>query len=101
MFCPKYKREKPNHILCNSICCVCESLVRSKRWLPSHILRIIKKENSIQELDDHSVVAIKSLKIYKQKCLCLLGIQENGSPWTWSYHWVVVVSFLLEVAIGC
>ena len=72
MFCPKYKRENPNHVLCSSICCVCESLVRFKRWLPSHILRIIKKENSIQELDDHSVVAIKSLKIHKQECLYLL-----------------------------
>jgi len=28
--------------------------------LPSHILRIIKKKNSIQELDNHSVAAIKA-----------------------------------------
>ena len=28
--------------------CVCESLVRSERWLPSHMLRIIKKEISLR-----------------------------------------------------
>ena len=28
--------------------------------MPSHILGIIKKENSIQELDDHSVATIKA-----------------------------------------
>ena len=42
--------------------------------MPSHILRIIKKENSIQELDDHSVAAIKSLNIQKQDCLYLLMV---------------------------
>ena len=58
MFFPKYKRENPSHVLDCFICCVCESLMRSERWLPSHMLRIIKKENSIQELDDHLVAVI-------------------------------------------
>ena len=40
--------------------------------MPSHILGIINKENSIQELDDHSVAALKSLKIHKRECLYLL-----------------------------
>ena len=32
---------------------------------------------------------------------CVAKAKERSSPWTWSYHVVVVVSFLLEVAIGC
>ena len=30
MFCLKYKRENPSHILGRSLCCVCESLGRSR-----------------------------------------------------------------------
>ena len=30
MFCLKYKRENPSHILCCSLCFVCESFVRSR-----------------------------------------------------------------------
>ena len=32
---------------------------------------------------------------------CVAKVKERSSSWTWSYHVVVVVSFLLEVAIGC
>ena len=32
---------------------------------------------------------------------CIAKAQERSSLWTRSYHMVVVVSFLLEVAIGC
>ena len=38
---------------------------------PLHKLRIIKRR-FIQELDDHSVAAVKSLKIHKWVCLYLL-----------------------------
>ena len=54
-----------------------------------------------QELGDRFSCCNKSLKIRKQVCLYLLWIQERSSLWTWSYHVVMVVSFLLEVAIGC
>ena len=48
-----------------------ESLVRFERWLTSHMLRIIKRR-FVQELNDHSVAALKSLKIRKWECLYLL-----------------------------
>ena len=38
---------------------------------PLHKLRIIKRR-FVQELDDHSVAALKSLKKYKRVCLYLL-----------------------------
>ena len=30
MFCPRYNRENPSHVLCCSLYCVCESFVRSR-----------------------------------------------------------------------
>ena len=53
------------------ICCMCESLVRSERWLPSHMLRIIKKEISLRAWWSFSCCN-KSLKIHKQEFLYLL-----------------------------
>ena len=100
MFCLKYKRENPSHIFSYSLCCVHESFVRP-RWLPSHILRVSKIQDYVKNLVIVSVVAFKSLKIHKRVYWCLLGIQERSSPWTRSCHVVVVVSFLLEVVIGC
>ena len=47
---------------------MCESLVRFVRSFPLHRFRIIKRR-FVQELDDHSVAALKSLKICKQECL--------------------------------
>ena len=41
------------------------------RSFPLHKLRVIKRR-FVQELDDHSVVALKSLKIHKRVCLYLL-----------------------------
>ena len=32
---------------------------------------------------------------------CVAKAKERSSPWTRSYHVVMVVSFLLEVAIEC
>ena len=45
--------------------------MRSVRSFPLHKLRIIKKR-FVQELDDHSIAALKSLKKHKQVCLYLL-----------------------------
>ena len=45
--------------------------MRSVRSFPLHKLRIIKRR-FVQELDDHSVVALKNLKKHKWVCLYLL-----------------------------
>ena len=37
---------------------------------------------------------------HKRGCLCFAKAKERSSPWAWSYHGVVIVSFLLKVAIG-
>ena len=47
--------------------------MRSVRSFPLYKLRVIKRR-FVQELDDHSVAALKSLKIHKRVCLYL---QEN------------------------
>ena len=101
MFCLKYKRENPNHVLEMLLMLCVLIFCEIKRYLPSHILGVSKIRDYVKNLVIDSVVAFKSLKIHKRVCLCLLGIQERSSPWTRSYHGVVVVSFLLAVAIGC
>ena len=45
--------------------------MRSVRSYPLHKLRIIKRR-FVQELDDHSVATLKSLKKHKRVCLYLL-----------------------------
>ena len=32
---------------------------------------------------------------------CIVKAKERSSPWTQSYHRIMVVNFLLEVAIEC
>ena len=44
-----------------SYCGLCKSLVRFMRSFPLHNLRIIKRR-FVQEIDDHSVVALKNFK---------------------------------------
>ena len=100
MFCLKYKRENPSHIFVLFICCVCESFVRSRGGC-LHTYLGFQDSRLCQELGDQFSCCNKSLKIDKRECLYLLGIQERSNPWTRSYHGVMVVSFLLEVVIGC
>ena len=50
--------------------------MRSVRSFPLHKLRVIKRR-FVQEHDDHSVVALKSLKIHKRVCLYLLENSRN------------------------
>ena len=100
IFCPRYKRENPSHVLSCFLCCVCEFFVRSRDGC-LHTYLGLSRTRLCQELDDRFSCYFKSLKIYKQECLCLLEIQERSSPWTQSCCVVVVVSFLLKVAIGC
>ena len=45
--------------------------MRFVRSFPLHKLRIIKRK-FVQELDDHSLAALKNLKKHKQVCLYLL-----------------------------
>ena len=45
--------------------------MRFVRSFPLHKLRVIKRR-FIQELDDHLITALKSLKIHKRMCLYLL-----------------------------
>ena len=45
--------------------------MRSVRSFPLHNLRVIKWR-FVQELDDHSVAALKNLKKHKRMCLYLL-----------------------------
>ena len=100
MFYPRYKRENPSYVLGCSLCCVCEFFVRSRGGC-LHTYLGLSRTRLCQELDDPFNCRFKSLKIHKRECLYLLGIQKRSSPWTWSCHVVVVVSFLLEVAIRC
>ena len=72
MFCLRYKRENPSHIFDCPLCCVCESFVRSKKWLPSHILRVSKIQDYVKNLVIVSVAALKNLKKHKRVCLYLL-----------------------------
>ena len=58
------------------------------RSFPLHKLRIIKRR-FVQELDDHSIAALKNLKKHKRVCLYLL---ENPRK----KEFVV-----LELACGC
>ena len=50
---------------------MCKSLVRSVRSFSLHKLKVIKRR-FVQELDDHSVATLKSLKKHKWVCLYLL-----------------------------
>ena len=63
-----------------------DKLFRSRLTQSNHIMKVMWK-----------------YKEYTNKCeyLWLQWIKERSSPWTWSCHVVVVVSFLLEVAIQC
>ena len=83
-----------------SLCCVCKSSMRS-RGGSLHTYLGFQDSRLCQELGDQFSCRFKSLNIHKRVYLYLLGIQERSSLWTRSYHGVVVVSFLLEVAIGC
>ena len=49
--------------------------MRSVKSFPLHKLRIIKRR-FVQELDDHSVAALKNLKKHKRVCLCLYLLEN-------------------------
>ena len=53
--------------------------MRSVRSFPLHKLRIIKRR-FVQELDDHSVAALKNLKKQNRVCLYLLENPRKKEP---------------------
>ena len=55
----------------SSLCCVCESFVRSRGGCLHTCLELSRKRFH-WELDDHSIAALKSLKISKREWLYLL-----------------------------
>ena len=85
MFCFKYKKKNPSHVLeVVDMLCVwifCEIY----RCLPSYTVRVIKIKIDVKNLVN----------------LWLLWIKERSNLWTSSCHMIIVVSFLLEVAIEC
>ena len=99
--CPRYKRETLATFLRLLYFAVCVNLLWDLRGGCLHTCLGLSRRRFHWELNDHSIAALERLKIHKWECLYLLGIQERSSPWTRSCHVVVVVSFLLEVAIGC
>ena len=101
MFCFKYKMKKPSHVFYVVIYAVCMNLLWDLEVFAFIHTWGFQSQDWCRELGDHFSCCIKSLKIHKWEYLCLLWIQERNSPWTQSCHVVVIVSFLLEVAIGC
>ena len=86
--------------LCCCLCYVCESLVRS-RGVYLHTYLGLSKSRLISRAWWSLQLLHKEVKEeHKWEYLWLLWIQES-SPWTRSSHVAVVVSFLLEIAIGC
>ena len=74
--------------------------MRSVRSFPLHKLRVIRRR-FVQELDDHSVVALKSLKKHKQVCLYLLENPRKKEFVVSELTRGRSVSFYWWVAIGC
>ena len=50
MFCLKYKRENPSHILGMFHMLRVRIFCEIKRWLPSHILRVSKFQDYVKNL---------------------------------------------------
>ena len=87
--------------LCCCLCCVCKSLVRS-RGVYLHIHLGLSRSRLMSTAWWSFQLLHKEFKEeHKWEYLWLLWIKERSCSWTQSYHVVAVVSFLLEVAIGC
>ena len=99
-FCPRYIRQTLATFFSCSYCYLCKSLVRPVKSFPLHKLRIIKKR-FVQELDDHSVAAIKALRNTSGYACTCWRIRERRSPWSRNLHVIVLVSFYWWVVIGC
>ena len=86
---------------CCCLCCVYESLVKS-RGVCLHTYLGLSRSRLMSRAWWSFQLLHKELKEkHKWEYLWLLWIQERSSSWTRSSHVVMVVNFLLEVAIGC
>ena len=83
------------------ICCVCESLVRSRDVYFHTHLRLSRSRLMSRTWWLLRLLFQELKEKHKWEYLRLLWIKKRSSPWTRSCHMVVVVSFLLKVAIGC
>ena len=87
--------------LCCCLCCVYKSLVRS-RSVCLHTHLGLSRSRLMSRVWWSLQLLHKELKEkHKWEYLKLLWIQERSSLWTRSCHVVMVVSFLLEIVIGC
>ena len=87
--------------LCCCLYCVCESLIRS-RDVCLHTHLGLSRSRLMSRAWRSFQLLHKDLKEeHKWEYLWLLWIKERSSLWTRSCHVVMVVSFLLQVAIGC
>ena len=85
-------------------CCLCymyESLVRSRGVCLYTFLGWSRSRLMLRTWWSFQLLHKELKEKYKWEYLWLLWIQERSSPWTRSCHVIMVVSFLLEVAIGC
>ena len=109
-FTPSIKEKNFIYVLevVNELCV--ESLMRSRGVYP-HTYLALSRTRLCQEVSDRFNCCIKNLKkiwnlwvesqSHKWEYLWLQWIKERNSPCTRSCHVVMVVSFLLEVVIGC
>ena len=83
------------------LCCMCESLMRS-RGVCLHIHLKLSRSRLMSKVWWSPQLLFQELKEkHKWEYLWLLWIKERSCLWTRICHVVVIVSFLLEVAIGC
>ena len=83
------------------LCCVCESLIRSRGICLHTHLGLSRSRLMLRAWWSFQLLHKEFKEKHKWEYLWLLWIQERSNSWTQSCHVVVVISFLLEVAIGC
>ena len=83
------------------LCSVCESLVKSRGVCLYTRLGLLRSKLMSRVWWSLQLLQKELKEKQKWEYLWLLWIQERSSLWTWSYHVVTVVSFLLEITIGC
>ena len=83
------------------LCCVYESLMKSRGVCLYIYLGLSRSRLMLRAWWSFQLLHKELKEEQKWEYLWLLWMQERSSMWTQSCHVVVVVSFLLEVAIGC
>ena len=83
------------------LCSVCESLVRFRNVCLHTHLGLSRSKLMSRAWWSFQLLHKELKEKHKWEYLWLLWIKERSSPWTRSCDVVVVLSFLLEKAIGC